>query len=177
MQGLMNKVVEQLMRDTPYNNGADSYFVEITSEVGAKLFMSPLMRDRNYDRFVKYAEVAPKVGRKFEIQYEGRQMWGFLVEMVEVEHAPLDGEQLREIRLNLSDIACRRGWNGHFADMHPGNVGRRKRTHEPLIIDFSRFIDDDGFCYHSLSGWIEARINGDWHRIELTKNGTAWRLK
>jgi hypothetical protein len=174
MQKLMNKIMERFLRDTPCANGCDSFFMEITSEIGAKLFASPLMRDRNYDRFVQYAIIAPKVGRKFEVKFNGHTMWGFLVEMVLTEGNPLEYHETRKIRMELADIAVRHGWKDNMRDLHGGNVGRRKGTNEPLVIDFSRFVDPDGFCYHSLAGNIEANLAGRWFRIQLCENGTKW---
>jgi hypothetical protein len=169
---IMTEKVEQCVRDTDPICGSDSFFYRLDDEWGIKFFMSPLMRDRNYERHLKYSEVAPEVGPKVEADLDHGYMYGFLVEICETEH-DLCCDDMSEIGDYLW------GWfsahNYSPRDLHEGNVGRTMDGRD-VVIDFSRFSDSDGFTYHNLSGRVEACINGQWHRARLNEDETEWEI-
>ena len=156
-----------------HNSGADSYFVKLDENVAIKLFMSPLMRDRNFDRHKEFAPVAPKVGGKMDCKFGGVQMYGFTVEICEV-YGEIDDCKWESGRQKIHDWIKSNGMTLRVSDLHCYNLGRTKDG-RPVIIDFSRFRDEDGFMYHNLKNDAYGYIDGRTTKIKLTKGGTAWK--
>jgi hypothetical protein len=159
--------------------GADSLFFEIDEEWGLKLFMSPLMRDRNFDRHVEFQEHAPKVGGKTMAVVDGKQMWGFYVEIVIPNDYVDDYDKRCENQFALKSYFTYLGvYDYRIRDMHNGNIGMTK-CGNPVMLDFSRCVDEDGFQYHERSGrqLVWGKKNGQSREIELIDRGTNWRWK
>ena len=177
MQSMLNEISGKAFREffSDYNLGADSYFIEVCDGVGIKMFVSKLMRDRNHARFVEYEKIAPKVGAKFETIYRGQAMYGFFVEVVEVCDNMCETEQdqiYRELRSHASAYGYET-WR--MNDMHNGNIGRTFDGRS-VVLDFSRFIDTDGFCYVNLQGFGQANVNHCWKKIHVYEDSGIWEL-
>lgn len=163
--------------------GCDSYFVKIDDNVGVKLFRSKLMRDRNYDRHIKYAIIAPKVGGKFAINFKGKKMWGFYVEVVLTYNElvrdnddPKKTQRWRKIEQDIWQKQSMHFRNDQFIDLHLENFGQTKDGRS-VIIDFSRFQDDDGFVYHSLKNAAYAICPRDGYHKQITIKGDEWKFR
>jgi hypothetical protein len=176
MQAMLNKISGQVLReDFDYNMGADSYFIKVCDNVGVKMFSSQLMRDRNHARFVEYNQIAPKVGAKFETKYNNRIMYGFFVEVVEVCNTMCAAQQ-SQTNQELHRCISVYGYKTRcMNDLHSGNIGRTFDGRS-VVLDFSRFIDSDGFCYVNLAGYGQARINRYWKRIHVYEDKGIWEL-
>ena len=160
--GIMTTVVK--LADNKAN-GCDSYFVKIDENVGTKLFMSELMRNRNFDRHKEFAPIAPKVGGKVDCKFNGRKMWGFTVEVCHVR-GEISRDDWSKGQQDVWNWIDQSGLKNRVHDLHDGNVGRTKDG-RPVVIDFSRFEDEDGFRYQSLQGIAYANINGRIQKIDI----------
>lgn len=176
MQAILNEISGQVLReDFDYNLGADSYFIQVCDGVGVKMFVSKLMRDRNHARFVEYEKIAPKVGAKFETMYNDRMMYGFFVEVVEVCDNMCETEQDQVYRELQSHVSVYGYDTCRMNDLHNGNIGRTFDG-RAIVLDFSRFIDEDGFAYVNLQDFGQAKINNYWKKIHVYEDSGTWEL-
>lgn len=139
-------------------SGADSYFIQIDDWFGIKLFKTAFTRDRNYDRHVEFAEIAPKVGNKITAKLEGKKWYGFIVELVNVFECDgvLTCSDMRGITCDIYDYIETNSLQDRVFDLHYGNLGRTKDGRS-VVIDFSRCIDKDGFWYQDRSGYARCK--------------------
>ena len=149
--GLTDKV-EECVRDTNPVLGEDSFFYRLDDIWGIKFFISSLMRDRNYERHLKYEGIAPAVGPKVEADLSHGYMYGFLVELCDTEDS-LTPDELSEIEKELRRWFSINNYRPH--DLREGNIGRTFEG-KSVVVDFSRFCDSDGFRYQNLSGRFSA---------------------
>lgn len=181
MQALLQYVMNEASED--HCCGADSYFFKLTEDVGVKLFMSPLMRDRNYERMQRWSDIAPKVGQKFKVKFYDITMYGYMVEVVNTyqdirrksENYSEFSKQWNQINNTIQTWLSASGQREFFNDLHSGNIGMTQDG-RAVVLDFSRCVDPDGFVYHNLDDIAYANRNGRWERVAITNRGRnfAW---
>lgn len=177
---MIDRITEQFVSEQYFNDqylsGADSLFFKFTDTVGIKLFVSELMRNRQYDRHIRYKEIAPKVGQKIKVRLEGKIWWGFMVEIVTVGD-DLDHDTNTDIVEKVKSHIESMGEIDYANDLHYGNIGLTWNGRE-VVIDFSRFIDRDGFWFHDRRGYVKYTYNplAEYGRVgQLTTNGKNWK--
>lgn len=183
--------IKSLLSTTPPSalmTGSDAKFLPIDDDWGFKFFRSERMRDANYDRQERFADIAPKLGDKIEFKLNNETVYGFVTERVAICGDEIDKQWIKENPEHL--IADKSDWNLevrenyyelmdyfldnepwfsatskineiieeyeenkgiYLTDIHKWNWGITKDG-RVVITDFSRFTDDNGFCYEDSNG-------------------------
>lgn len=162
MQNKAVGILVQVARDSKSTrHGCDAEFAAITDDVGIKWFSRKKMCERNYQRQALLAEhgLAPKIGQRITFETHGETYYGFFTEIVETIEQRYDlpekwntfedftDEDQDELNAEISELRWKAEQLGmDVEDLHYGNIGWNK-SGRMVIIDVSRFMDKDGYCY------------------------------
>lgn len=143
----INKVIPELVRGFPTDEGADAfYWHQDGANWGVKFYHDENTRNINYERQdeAHHMGIAPSLGNKVDCVVDGVLMYGFITTHIRVAYyLPYEyaEEKRKELIAKISafDADTQRKLRN---DLHMMNWGLDENE-EPLVLDFSRQSRED----------------------------------